>query len=279
MEVIYRTFHNLRNDSQVAIHVLLLQLERFYNRHQCFPKIFYHQIDGGPENANQYMLAICELLVALGIVEKVVLTRLPVGHTHEDIDARYFSHTRALSLYLSPLLPTHSQAHTRAQIHTHTHAHTHTHGRIHYSLHSINEINQPNKQSSDEPFATSTHESKCGEAKSRCHRLTNLSLPAKSTSTGVLFLSVCCTVSPPLALGSRPPAMFRLRLWRRWFDSHRLAARDFVQIGNAADSRSAQPFDQLWLTKSADNIIVPRPKPAETKWKSVALLTNDDAKS
>jgi hypothetical protein len=127
VEVIYRTFHNLRNDSQVAIHVLLLQLERFYNRHQCFPKIFYHQIDGGPENANQYMLAICELLVALGIVEKVVLTRLPVGHTHEDIDARYFSHTRGLSLSLSPLLPTHSQAHTRAQIHTHTHTHAHTH--------------------------------------------------------------------------------------------------------------------------------------------------------
>ena len=34
------------------------------------------------------MLALCELLVARGIIrEKIVLCRLPVGHTHEDIDA------------------------------------------------------------------------------------------------------------------------------------------------------------------------------------------------
>ena len=72
----------------MAIHVLFLQIERFYNRHKSFPKIFYHQIDGGPENANQYLLAVCEMLVALGLVEKLVLIRLPVGHTHEDIDAR-----------------------------------------------------------------------------------------------------------------------------------------------------------------------------------------------
>jgi hypothetical protein len=94
VQVIYRTFHNLRNDSQVAIHVLLLQLERYYHRHKSFPKVFYHQIDGGPENANQYLLATCELLVALGLVEKVILTRLPVGHTHEDIDARLNTHTQ-----------------------------------------------------------------------------------------------------------------------------------------------------------------------------------------
>jgi hypothetical protein len=33
------------------------------------------------------MLGICELLVARRLTKKVVLTRLPVGHTHEDIDA------------------------------------------------------------------------------------------------------------------------------------------------------------------------------------------------
>lgn len=32
-------------------------------------------------------LAICELLVAKRLTRKIVFTRLPVGHTHEDIDA------------------------------------------------------------------------------------------------------------------------------------------------------------------------------------------------
>jgi len=86
--VIYRTFHNVKNDSNLAIHVFLLQLERYYNENKCFPLIIYWQVDGGSENANQYFLALCELLVALRIVREIRLTRLPVGHTHEEIDAR-----------------------------------------------------------------------------------------------------------------------------------------------------------------------------------------------
>ena len=35
------------------------------------------------------MFGICELLVARGLIRKLVLTRLPVGHTHEDIDAKF----------------------------------------------------------------------------------------------------------------------------------------------------------------------------------------------
>ena len=87
-QVIYRTFHNLKNDSNLAIQVLLLQLQRYYDKHKCFPLIIYWQVDGGSENSNQYVLAVCELLVALRIVKEIHLTRLPVGHTHEDIDAR-----------------------------------------------------------------------------------------------------------------------------------------------------------------------------------------------
>ena len=33
------------------------------------------------------MLGICELLVARRIVETIILTRLPTGHSQEDIDA------------------------------------------------------------------------------------------------------------------------------------------------------------------------------------------------
>jgi hypothetical protein len=65
-----------------------MQLSRFYDTHKYFPEVIYFQVDGGPENANVCVLAFCELLVALRMAGKVILTRLPVGHTHEDIDAR-----------------------------------------------------------------------------------------------------------------------------------------------------------------------------------------------
>jgi hypothetical protein len=66
----------------------LLDLEKRYLKDGCLPPTLFLQVDGGAENANVDFLAMCELLVARGIIsQKIVLTRLPVGHTHEDIDA------------------------------------------------------------------------------------------------------------------------------------------------------------------------------------------------
>ena len=45
------------------------------------------QIDGGSENANQYLLAMIELLAMKKMVRVAYVTRLPTGHTHSDIDA------------------------------------------------------------------------------------------------------------------------------------------------------------------------------------------------
>jgi hypothetical protein len=49
------------------------------------PPTIYIQIDGGPDLANKSFYAIMTLLVArqVGGVKKIVVTRLPVGHTHE----------------------------------------------------------------------------------------------------------------------------------------------------------------------------------------------------
>ena len=44
-------------------------------------------MDGGSENTAKAALAICELLVARRLTRRVILSRLLVGHTHEDIDA------------------------------------------------------------------------------------------------------------------------------------------------------------------------------------------------
>lgn len=51
-----------------------------------FPEELHIQCDGGNENANKYVLAFLEHLTARRIVKRVFYTRLPVAHTHEDID-------------------------------------------------------------------------------------------------------------------------------------------------------------------------------------------------
>jgi hypothetical protein len=87
---IYRTYANVGGGANLAIHTWLLSLEDYSRRNNHkLPRVLYHQIDGGPENANVEFLAVCSLLVACGIFDKIVLTRLPVGHTHEDIDALF----------------------------------------------------------------------------------------------------------------------------------------------------------------------------------------------
>jgi hypothetical protein len=84
---VYRTYSNIGGGANLAIHTWLLSLEEYFEEHGCLPWVLYHQIDGGSENANAEFYCIAALLVAAGLVGKVVITRLPVGHTHEDIDA------------------------------------------------------------------------------------------------------------------------------------------------------------------------------------------------
>ena len=86
---VYRTFHNIPNNGNLNIYCLLSQLENWKAVHGKYPDVLYWQVDGGSENANQTCLGICELLIARGVVSKIVFTRLPVGHTHEDIDAKF----------------------------------------------------------------------------------------------------------------------------------------------------------------------------------------------
>lgn len=79
----------MHGGSNVAVHCFLLQLERRIATHGRLPDTIFYQVDGGSENANVVTLAICELLVAKRLTKRIYLTRLPVGHTHEDIDAKF----------------------------------------------------------------------------------------------------------------------------------------------------------------------------------------------
>jgi hypothetical protein len=58
-----------------------------HNHNGQFPETIFIQCDGGSENANQFLLALLEFIVVKRMAKKVVLTRLPVDHTHDDMDA------------------------------------------------------------------------------------------------------------------------------------------------------------------------------------------------
>lgn len=46
-------------------------------------------MDGGSENANQSLLGMLEFLVYKRLIKTIHFTRLPTGHTHEDIGTEY----------------------------------------------------------------------------------------------------------------------------------------------------------------------------------------------
>jgi hypothetical protein len=85
----YRTFHTVgTGTANLGVYCLLADLERRLELDGYLPPTFFFQLDGGPENANTTFFAMIELLVAKRIIKnKIYVTRLPVGHTHEDIDA------------------------------------------------------------------------------------------------------------------------------------------------------------------------------------------------
>ena len=72
----------------MTIEIIMKLLQDWKQTHDNkFPETLYLQLDGGAENANKYVLAHLEMLVAKRIVTRIIFSRLPVGHTHEDIDS------------------------------------------------------------------------------------------------------------------------------------------------------------------------------------------------
>ena len=84
---IFRSLNTVQKGADLTILCLLEVLERFRNRYNKYPEEFYIQLDGAGENLNKYFIAMMELLVVKRVCRKVLVTRLPPGHTHEDIDA------------------------------------------------------------------------------------------------------------------------------------------------------------------------------------------------
>ncbi len=69
------------------MYCILRTIENWREEHGKYPREIYIQTDGGSENANKALLGMLEYLVSKRVAESIIMTRLPVGHTHEDIDA------------------------------------------------------------------------------------------------------------------------------------------------------------------------------------------------
>ena len=81
----------VRHDTNLnltCIHTTLMKVLATYpdGNH---PRVLYVQVDGGSENKNKWMLAYLSLLVEAQLFDKVKMSFLPVGHTHEDIDQAF----------------------------------------------------------------------------------------------------------------------------------------------------------------------------------------------
>jgi len=83
----YRTANTVHKCADFIVHVFLTELQRWISEHGCMPDIIYLQ--GGGENANNYLLAMCELLVIKRLSHYVIFTRLPTQHSHDDLDGAF----------------------------------------------------------------------------------------------------------------------------------------------------------------------------------------------
>jgi len=85
---LFCTLDHIQRSCDLTLYCILSKLADWRHKHNAqFPEIIFIQCDGGSENANRYLLALLEFIVIKRMAKKVVLTRLPVGHTHEDMDA------------------------------------------------------------------------------------------------------------------------------------------------------------------------------------------------
>ena len=89
----YRAFPHVAGGANLACESLLHEIEKRMTdciKHDLtMPQILFLQVDGGPENLSKTFYSLCETLVREGVFRRVEVCRLPVGHTHEDIDALF----------------------------------------------------------------------------------------------------------------------------------------------------------------------------------------------
>lgn len=86
----YMSTPNVSTGASYTIHCILSELRKLFSKNNRQPlKKVYIEIDGASDNVAKAVIAACEHLVIKKFCLYIVLARLPVGHTHEDIDSRF----------------------------------------------------------------------------------------------------------------------------------------------------------------------------------------------
>ena len=80
---------HLRHDTNLSIEVLRRVLLKYEQAKGSLPPVLYLQVDGGPDLKSKQFLAFIGYLVQMKIFNKVKVSFMIVGHTHEDIDQRW----------------------------------------------------------------------------------------------------------------------------------------------------------------------------------------------
>jgi hypothetical protein len=90
---LYRSYPFTEGGANLSCEVLLREIER--RQQHCIehktvmPRKLLIQIDGGPDMTAKSLYGLCEYLVRKDVFDQIDIARLPVGHTHEDIDAMF----------------------------------------------------------------------------------------------------------------------------------------------------------------------------------------------
>ena len=86
----YLSTPNVSTGASFTIHCILSELRKLYIKNNRKPlKKIYIEIDGASDNVAKAVVAAIEHLVLRNFCPLIILARLPVGHTHEDIDSRF----------------------------------------------------------------------------------------------------------------------------------------------------------------------------------------------
>lgn len=86
----YLSTPNVSTGASYTIHCILSEMRKLYVKNNRNPlKKIYIEIDGASDNVAKAVVASVEHLVFREFCPLIILARLPVGHTHEDIDSRF----------------------------------------------------------------------------------------------------------------------------------------------------------------------------------------------
>ena len=77
---------NIKHGTNVVIECLHHVLVDYMKQRGYIPPVMYLQLDNtSKQNKNKFMIGYLACLVAWGVCREVIMSYLPVGHTHEDI--------------------------------------------------------------------------------------------------------------------------------------------------------------------------------------------------